>query len=99
MKRIEALKIILAWWAYAYGLQEDETNMDQPLDWVLGEAQDHQVAQALLVYFGTVSPPSSVKVLFIKVWGNVVKDKIFHNIPKYMLGQLSLDDIILESIL
>ncbi len=95
MKRIEALKIILAWWAYA----NTWLPLEEALDWALNAHPDYRIPQASLVWFGTVNPPSPNKVLLIKVWGDVIKATISPNMPKYMLGQESLEDLITETIL
>ena len=98
MKKIEALKVILVWWAYSYALG-GEDNLLNAYDWFTDEVLDHRIPQAILVWFGTNRPIDEQLNLFLKVWGDIIKNELLDHFPEYALGNRSLDDLIHDNIL
>ena len=97
MIRLDALKIILVYLAFEHALNE-EPGINS-FHHMLEESTDPKIAEAMLIWFGTVNPHKSTIELFLKVWWDVVTLQLFPQIPKIMLGTVDLTEIITETIL
>jgi len=100
MKRIEALRTIIAWWLLFYAAG-DPNEVDDAFERTLNLesfTMSTNLSNAIFIWFGTSHPSSKAQYHFIHVWTETIQDLKF-KIPDLILGKVNLTEILTEVIL